>query len=116
METQLNRFSLADVQKFLKCIEHKWYDIGVQLGLDPAELESIKISYHSPMECLRCMIQLWLKGLEPIPSWENLCRALEGEVIAEPAVARTIRQSKGQKQMQGYEISFAALNIAAIVL
>ena len=40
--------SLAEVQRFLKHLEYKWYDIGLQLGLDPNRLECIKRSGQGP--------------------------------------------------------------------
>lgn len=73
----------------------RWYDIGLQLGLDPAKLECIKQSGQSNGECLVAMIQLWLKGAEPAPTWGQLCRVLEGSVVGEQQLAATIRREKG---------------------
>ena len=99
MDTHLSLDALAEVQRYLKRIEHKWYDIGLQLGLDPARLEGIRHSGLTQGECLVSMLQLWLKGLgAQDPTWEGLCRTLEGEVVVEPGTAARIRQEKGQNK------------------
>ncbi len=97
MDTHLSLEALAEIQRFLKRIEHKWYDIGLQLGLDPARLEGIRHSGQTQGERLLSMIQLWLKGLgaDAPPTWESLCRALEGVVVEEAGVAANIRRQKG---------------------
>ena len=101
MDLQLELQALAEVQQFLTCLEYKWYDIGLQLGLDPAKLECIRRSGKSQGECLVDMIQIWLKGVEPVASWGHLCRVLEGRVVGEAELARTIRREKG-KLVQGF--------------
>ncbi len=94
MDTCLDLDALAEVQRYLIRIEHKWYDIGLQLGLDPARLDGIRLSGQTHGERLVSMIQLWLNSLEA--TWERLCRTLEGMVMQEPAIAASIRQDKGQ--------------------
>lgn len=96
MDLPLELQVLADVQRFLNDVEYKWYDIGLQLGLDPAKLECIKQSGKSNAECLLSMIQLWLKGVEPEPTWAGLCRVLEGRVVREQDLAAAIRKEKGE--------------------
>lgn len=100
MDAQLCLEHLAEVQRLLKRIEHKWYDIGLQLGLDPARLQGIRLSAGTQGERLVSVIELWLKGLGPEPpTWEGLCRTLKGEVVEEPALASRIRQEKGENSM-----------------
>lgn len=96
MDVQLEPLTLAEVQRFLKNVEYKWYDIGLQLGLDPAKLECIKRSGQSHAECLVAMIQLWLKGMDPGATWGHLCKVLEGRVVQEQGIAATIRREKGK--------------------
>ena len=97
MDVQLRLSVLAEVQRTLKNIEYKWYDIGVQLELDPDKLECIQHSYDTMGKRLIAMIQLWLKGLHPLPTWRKLCLVMEGVVVQEPAIAELIRREKGRE-------------------
>jgi hypothetical protein len=97
MDLLLETKDLAEVQRLLTDVEFKWYDIGLQLGLDPAKLECIRQSRKTNGECLVDMIQLWLKGVEPKPTWTHLCQVLEGRVAKEKGVAATIRKEKGTR-------------------
>ena len=95
MDALLELKDLAEVQRFLTNVEYKWYDIGLQLGLDPERLNCIKRSGKTNGECLVDMIQLWLKGAEPKPTYTVLCRALKGRVVGESGLAATIQREKG---------------------
>ncbi len=108
MDTHLSLEALAEVQRFLNHIEHKWKNIGLQLGLDPTRLDGILHSGQTQGECLLSMIQLWLKGLgvHNSPTWESLCRALEGVVVEEAGVAANIRQQKGGFFALPYRVAF----------
>lgn len=98
MDLPLELLVLAEVQRLLNNVEYKWYDIGLQLGLDPAKLECIKRSGKSNAECLLSMIQMWLKGVEPEPTWSCLCSVLEGNVVGEQDLATAIRREKGEQR------------------
>ena len=101
MDACLSLDALAEVQRYLTQIEHRWYDIGLQLGLDPTRLEGIRVSGQTNGERLVSMIQLWLKSLKA--SWRRLCTTLEGPVVQEPATASKIRQDKGENCVQKHD-------------
>lgn len=55
----------------------KWYQLGVQLGVTPSTLSTIK--YDNPHDVQRCKSEVllwWLKNAEVI-TWDNLAQALE---------------------------------------
>lgn len=96
MDVPLELSALAELQTRLIHLAHKWYDIGLQLGLDPAKLEGIRMmSGQTHEECLLRMIELWLKGVQPVATWQDLCRVLEGVVVGESGLAARIRTEKG---------------------
>ena len=110
MDVELEEIDLAEVQHYVSCLEHKWYSIGLQLGLEPCRLDSIRSSCGgrgggSAGECLVAVIKLWLRGLGHRASWATLCRALEGAVLSSWQVAAQIRREKG-----GCDISFSLSN------
>lgn len=105
MDITLELSDLAEVQNFLINLEYKWYDIGLQLGLDPGRLECIKQSGKSNAECLILMLQLWLKGVGPEPTWGDLCRVLAGRVVQEQKLAVAIRREKDPEACKYYLLS-----------
>ena len=64
-----------------------WEDIGHILKLAPGSLDTVKLNYpSSASKCFREMIKLWLKQVNPRPSWAAIIEAvdiLEHESLAE---------------------------------
>ena len=55
----------------------RWYQLGVQLGLTPATLDTIQSNY--PRDVNRCKTEvfiLWLRNA-PTCSWQELAQAVE---------------------------------------
>ena len=71
---------LKIVRKFLFQAREKWYDIGVELDIDPSILDSIQDRYSDPKDCLTEMIKEWLKSK---PTWSALGDALKEEAVDE---------------------------------
>jgi hypothetical protein len=70
----------------------KWYDIGVELGLDMSTLDTININCREVMEdCFREALGEWLKNVSPKASWE-VAGALESPSVGYPHLADKIRQ------------------------
>lgn len=59
----------------------KWYNIGLQLGIDAGELDSIRESEHyDPDRCLTSTLKKWLRsGFQP--SWSSLASALRAPTV-----------------------------------
>ena len=84
--------SLADVYGELVDVSCKWYPIGLELGIRPGRLDTIKSD--NPLDaaaCLRETLHCWLKRVHPVPTWESLARALEGGTVEETHLAMHLR-------------------------
>ena len=83
--------SLKHARKLLYPIRNKWYDIGIELDLNIAELDVIKSQHNDdPAECLLEMIKIWLRSINPCPTWDVLAEALRAEAINELMVAEQV--------------------------
>jgi hypothetical protein len=68
----------------------KWFNIGVLLDIDPGRLDAIKTAEnHTPQNCLREMLRIWLKGVSPPPSWATIADAIES--LGDPSLADQLR-------------------------
>ena len=52
------------------------------------ELDAIKAAHSDLGDCLVEMIKLWLKSIDPPPTWEALGEALASKPIGEAELAR----------------------------
>ena len=69
----------------------KWYDIGVELDLDTATLDSINTTHCKQVEdCFREVLSKWLEVATPCPSWKALVKALRSPAVDFPQVASKI--------------------------
>lgn len=78
---------LRHVRALLYPIRKKWYDIGIELDIDVAELDIIRDKYDDPADCLLEMIKLWLRSINPLPTWSILADALRAEAVNEEQLA-----------------------------
>jgi len=71
----------TDLQKVLEEVEHRWYQLGVLLGLPVHTLNGFQENYEDLSERLRAMLQEWLKkgntGEYEKPSLQVLVNAVE---------------------------------------
>ena len=75
-------------------VKRKWYCIGLELNLQVDTLENIQHEDSDDSKCLRKMLIIWLKQINPVPSWEALVSALKGQTVEEPQLAEQIRQKQ----------------------
>ena len=70
--------TLKLLQKELHCtVASKWEDIGIQLDIEQGLLDEVKSDNHGNSgSCLREMLKIWRKRMDPMPSWINLTEAL----------------------------------------
>ena len=86
----LDKPELRTVMRELIKVDFRWQNIGIFLGVDPHRLESIKTAEHNDTQnCLREMLQIWLKKINPPPSWSAIIDALED--LGEQQLARDLR-------------------------
>ena len=89
----LNRPSLKDIYMEISIanmhiyeITNNWEDIGIQLDIADEELAAISReyiiktdegSYVDSKQAFRNMIRVWVKQVNPPPTWSNFVKALE---------------------------------------
>ena len=66
-----------------------WYDLGIQLGIRPSNLESIRVDHHTSGRCFIEMLQVWLKT-SPQPTWEAIVEALKSPIVEDHILAAKI--------------------------
>lgn len=80
--------NLRQVRDFLFQVRLKWYNIGLELGIDVTDLDEIKYTNNDiPRKCLLEMLKVWLNLVENSPTWKALSKALRTEPIDELALA-----------------------------
>ena len=81
LPTVWKQVELKNAYEDLIKISHKWYDLGLQLGVEEGTLENIKSDNHeNSQNCLRGMLSTWLK-VDPKPMWDTLCTALRSRTV-----------------------------------
>ena len=83
----LNVGNLREVRALLYSVRSKWYDIGIELEIEIGTLESIKHQFKRPEDCLREVLIVWLKTVDPLPAWQTLADALRADAIGEADLA-----------------------------
>ena len=69
----------------------KWYDIGLELKIDPASLDAIQEDNpRNAQNCLRDMLKKWLRRSQPKATWRALVEALESPLVDEGLLASMI--------------------------
>ena len=80
---------LKNLLEELVKISHKWYCLGIQLGLE-GKLDNIKSDHpEKSQHCLSEMLSTWLK-VEPRATWHTLCAALCSDAVGEEKLANNL--------------------------
>ena len=92
MDTEI--LSSSDLSKVLKevlPVAVKWYNLGLELGFEPHELDNIRASHSTQVEdCLREILKKWLSHHSLSPTWRSLVAALKVSTVDSPCVAAQI--------------------------
>ena len=73
---------LASVQRAVWEGRARWYNLGLELGLDPGTLDSIQqTNHHVTDDCFRATIKKWLSSPDLHPSWSSLARSLRAPPV-----------------------------------
>ena len=77
----------------------KWYNIGLELDIDPETLDTIKGNNDNIDDRFRAMLTTWLKMVDPRPTWEALTEALRSptvgyEHLAERCVMPPVKKAR----------------------
>ena len=78
---------LALVHKDVYEARSKWYNLGLQLRVPPATLDSIESEKHAPDASLRKALAVWLRGVDPWPTWNCMTEALKSPTVGELQLA-----------------------------
>ena len=82
---------LGKVYEALAEIKHKWYSLGLQLGVKTSTLDGIRSQFqHDHGMALIEVIREWLKQTVKPCSWEALVEALRTNSVNEEKTAKTI--------------------------
>ena len=92
LSDRLSVDDLAAVQRKIFAVRTEWYNLGLELGQRPSTLDSIAVQYSSdPSQCFRQVLKVWLKGVDPRPTWQAMVNALKSPTVARPQVAEQIQ-------------------------
>ena len=76
MATKPPKFSVL-LRELLSKVSAKWEDIGLLLDLETGRLDTIRSDHHDSQVCFREMLKLWLKQVDPPPTWSAIIEAIE---------------------------------------
>ena len=65
-----------------------WYNIGIQLDINPCHLNTIRINhYGNPSESMLAMVIFWLNNFIDPPTWKAVVTALRSPPVNRMDVA-----------------------------
>ena len=84
-----------DMKDLLEALYHtvadKWEPIGIYLHLPMATLKAIaEERQHDPHKCLLGMLEVWVKRVDPPPTWSALIEAVK--FLGEEQLGRELRE------------------------
>lgn len=79
--------------KLLYDVRSKWNNFGLELEIKHSELEAIRKKHNDdPDECFKELLSIWLKKLDPKPTWESLVSALKSKTVGYEQLSEEVRQ------------------------
>ena len=93
VDGELSTKDLRKVQRAAWDARAKWYNIGLELDIDPGTLDTIKGNCDNIDDRFRAMLTTWLKMVEPKPTWESLAEALRSPTVGYGHLADLIESS-----------------------
>ena len=84
-----------DLKDLMDALYHivadKWEPIGIYLHLSMATLKAFAAErQHDPHKCLIGMLEVWLKRVDPPPTWSAIIEAVE--FLGEEQLARELKE------------------------
>ena len=82
-----------DLRKLVRLLHDaraSWEDIATQLGLSQGDVDAIAKKFDDPKDCLRESLKLWLRGVDPEPTREQLARALQSPPVGREDIAQQV--------------------------
>ena len=81
--------SLWELMNELYDARTKWKLIGLGLRLPHSDLDAMS---GDPLECLENSLSKWLKGIDPLPTWDALIAVLRSRVVGEDKKAQELEE------------------------
>ena len=85
---------LGKVQRAAWDARAKWYNIGLELEIDPGTLDTIKNDNNNSDDQFRAMLTTWLKMVQPKPTLAALAEALQSPTVGFEHLAEQIQALK----------------------
>ena len=92
MDHGLSLDDLGQVLEELHNVSPRWYKIGLQLKLSPDTMDKIKGEESDSNDQLLEMLKVWLKNVEPTPTWEALVQALRTRSVGRDKEANRLEE------------------------
>ena len=78
----------------------KWFNIGLELGLEVSDLNVINKSSNRDVDwCLLGCLKVWLRGSHPLPTWSAMIKALRSPTVGFAALADRIVEKYGKESI-----------------
>ncbi len=71
---------------------NNWIAIGLQLEINPADIDRIKNDHSTEEECFRAIIYKWQKNTVPSFTWNSLVNVLKSPIVQELNLAASIKE------------------------
>ena len=71
----------------------KWYNIGLELKINPCDLDAIRVkNADDPDKCLHVLLSTWLESRDSIPTWRAIVNALKSPTVNFEQLSRQVEQ------------------------
>ena len=70
---------------------NKWRAIGIQLQLQPTEINRMTLDCHDEENCFIKVLEAWQRKGSPPFTWETIISVLECESVSERALAMNLK-------------------------
>ena len=85
---------LRKIQRIIWEARAKWYNIGLELDINPGTLDAIKANNEDVEDRFRAMLTTWLKMVQPRPTLAALTEALQSPAVGFGHLAERIQALK----------------------
>ena len=89
--------TITDLRKIQRAAwdsRDEWYNIGLELSIDPETLNVIKRDNAKTNDCFREMLTTWLKIVQPKPTLAALAEALQSPTVGFERLAEQVQALK----------------------
>ena len=84
---------LSKVNNAVLDTQAKWYNIGLELGIEPGELDGVKSDNPGSVAgCLTESLKRFLRQVNPKPSWKRLADAMASKSVGRGDIAKQLRE------------------------